>query len=127
DPALVRPCREGGCFSPRFSAAIRRKFTISTKVFLAFPALSGPAATMRTMVGRRVVMYSRSTCHLCDEARAVIEAERDRTPFDFEERCIDGDDRLERDYGLRVPVVEVDGAEEFEFVVDPRRLAQLMR
>ena len=57
----------------------------------SFPALSGPAATMRTMVGRRVVMYSRSTCHLCDEARAVIEAERDRTPFDFEERCIDGE------------------------------------
>ena len=75
----------------------------------------------------RVVMYSRSTCHLCDQARAVIQAEHDRTPFGFEEVFIDGDDSLERDYGLRVPVVEVDGAEQFEFVVDPQRLAQLVR
>jgi glutaredoxin len=81
---------------------------------------------MPTVAGRHVVMYSRSTCHLCDEARAVIEAQRDRTPFDFEEFLIDGDERLERDYGSRVPVVEVDGAEEFEFVVDPKRLARLV-
>jgi hypothetical protein len=78
------------------------------------------------MANRRVVMYSRSTCHLCDQARVVIETQRDRTPFDFEERFVDGDDRLERDYGLRVPVVEVDGEEQFEFVVDPQVLAHLI-
>jgi len=78
------------------------------------------------MAGQRVVMYSRSTCHLCDEARAVIQAQRDRMQFDFEEVSVEGDDRLERDYGVRVPVVEVDGVEEFEFVVDPRRLAELV-
>jgi hypothetical protein len=72
-------------------------------------------------------MYSRESCHLCDEARTVILAERDRTDLDFEEIPIDGDDVLERDYGFRVPVVEVDGGEEFEFVVDPRRLADLVR
>jgi glutaredoxin len=72
-------------------------------------------------------MYSRTTCHLCDEARAVILGERERTGFDFEEVLIDGDDHLEREYGLRVPVVEVDGAEEFEFVVELRRFARLIR
>jgi glutaredoxin-like protein DUF836 len=77
--------------------------------------------------GRRVVLYSRHACHLCDEARSVILAERDRTPFDFDEVLIDGDEALERDYGLRVPVVEVDGAEEFEFVVEPRGFARLVR
>jgi glutaredoxin-like protein DUF836 len=79
------------------------------------------------MAGRRVVLYSRRACHLCDEARSVILAERDRTPFDFDEVLIDGDEALERDYGLRVPVVEVDGAEEFEFVVEPRGFARLLR
>ena len=79
------------------------------------------------MSGHRVVMYSRTTCHLCEEARAVVLAERARTRFDFEEVLIDGDDDLEREYGLRVPVVEVDGAEEFEFVVEPRRFAGLIR
>jgi hypothetical protein len=78
------------------------------------------------VVVHRVLMYSRKTCHLCDDARAVVLAERARTSFEFEEVFVDGDDGLEGDYGLRVPVVEVDGAEEFEFVVDPRRLAELV-
>ena len=72
-------------------------------------------------------MYSRRTCGLCDKARAVVLAEPARTAFTFEEVLIDGDDDLEREYGLRVPVVEVDGAEEFEFVVEPRRFAGLIR
>ena len=75
----------------------------------------------------RVVMYSRRNCHLCDEARAVLTAERGRLPFDLEEVFVDGDDGLERDYGLRVPVVLVDGAEEFEFRVEPDRLRRLLR
>jgi glutaredoxin len=69
-----------------------------------------------------VSMYSRRRCGLCDEARAVIQAERDRTGFDFDERFIDGDDDLEREYGLRVPVVLVDGEEAFEYHVDPLQL-----
>jgi hypothetical protein len=73
-----------------------------------------------------VVIYLRRTCHLCDEARDMIMAERKRSPFEFEEVFVDGDDGLERDYGLRVPVVEVDGVEEFEFVVDGRRFAELV-
>jgi hypothetical protein len=73
-----------------------------------------------------VSMYSRRRCHLCDDARAVILAERDRTPFAFEERYIDGDDDLEREYGLRVPVVEVDGVERFEYTVDADRLRELL-
>jgi hypothetical protein len=71
-------------------------------------------------------MYSRRRCGLCDEARAVIEAERARAPFEFQEVFIDADDRLERDFGLRVPVVEIDGAEQFEYHVDPVRLQGLV-
>jgi len=74
-------------------------------------------------------MYSRRTCGLCDKARAVILAERDRSPgsFEFEEVFIDGSDALELDYGVRVPVVEVDGEERFEYRVDPGALARLVR
>ena len=74
-----------------------------------------------------VVMYSRNTCGLCNKARAVIQAERQRSQFRFEEVFIDGDDALERDYGLRVPVVVVDGQEEFEFEVEPVRFSRLVR
>lgn len=77
--------------------------------------------------GRRdVLMYSRTTCHLCDEARAVIVAEAERSAFDYREVHVDGDDDLERDYGLRVPVVLVDGREEFELSVEPSRLHRLV-
>lgn len=74
-----------------------------------------------------VVMYSRRTCGLCDKARDVILAERHRRPFKFQEVFIDGDDALERDYGLRVPVVVIDGREEFEFEVEPARFSSLLR
>jgi hypothetical protein len=64
---------------------------------------------------------------LCDKARAVIQAERQRSEFQFEEVFIDGDAALEREYGLRVPVVEVDGREEFEFEVEPVRFSRHVR
>jgi glutaredoxin len=74
-----------------------------------------------------VRMYSRRTCGLCDEAREVIQTVRREVPFAFEEVLIDGDDRLERAYGLRIPVVEVDGREEFEIRVDPEHLRDLVK
>lgn len=70
-------------------------------------------------------MYSRRTCGLCDKARAVIDAVRARHQFEFEEVFIDGDDALELDYGVRVPVVEIDGEERFEYQVEAARLLEL--
>jgi glutaredoxin len=65
-----------------------------------------------------VVMYSRPGCGLCNEAREVIFAERRRTAFGYREVDISGDDELELEYGLRIPVVLVDGQERFEIRVD---------
>ena len=73
-----------------------------------------------------MVIYSRATCGLCDKARAAILTERQRTDFDFDEVFIDGDDELERAYGLRVPVVAVNGVEEFDFEVEPSRFRRLV-
>ena len=72
----------------------------------------------------RVLMYSRPGCGLCDQARDVILRERERTPFDYSEVDISRDDALELEYGIRIPVVLVDGQELFEISVDPRRLAE---
>jgi hypothetical protein len=63
-------------------------------------------------------MFSRTTCGLCDEAREVILSVRSEVPFGFEEVFVDGRDDLERRYGLRVPVVLVDGEERFELHFD---------
>jgi len=74
----------------------------------------------------RVVLYSRPGCHLCDAARAVIEAERERTPFGFREVDVQDDDALERAYGARIPVVEIDGDERFEYEVDANELTRAL-
>jgi glutaredoxin len=73
-----------------------------------------------------VVLYTRSGCGLCDRAREILEAQRIRTPFDLEEIDIDGDDALEVEYGVRIPVVTVDGVDRFEVEVDPAELATLL-
>jgi Glutaredoxin-like domain (DUF836) len=67
-------------------------------------------------------MYSRSRCGLCDRAREVILAIRADVPFEYEEVLIDGREDLERAFGLRVPVVLVDGEEAFEVEVDGGQL-----
>jgi hypothetical protein len=71
-------------------------------------------------------MYSRRTCGLCDEAREAILSVRGDLEFEFEELFVDGDDALEREYGLRVPVVLVDGVERFEVEVPPGELRGLL-
>ena len=76
--------------------------------------------------GHRVVLYSRAGCHLCDVAREAILTVRERSPFAFEEVDIEGDDDLELEYGIRIPVVEVDGEEAFEVTVDPEELASAL-
>jgi hypothetical protein len=72
-------------------------------------------------------MYARPGCGLCDEAREVIMAERAQTPFDYLEVDVSGDDALELEYGIRIPVVLVDGRELFEIRVDADRLAEAVR
>ena len=74
-----------------------------------------------------VRLYTRPGCHLCEDARDVILQVRDRFSFTFEEVDIDGDDDLVREYGIRIPVVDVDGEEVFEIAVDAERLAALVR
>lgn len=71
-------------------------------------------------------MYSRPGCGLCDEAREVVMAERERTPFGYREIDISGDNALELEYGVRIPVVLVDGVEVFEIQVDPAELAEAL-
>jgi glutaredoxin len=71
---------------------------------------------------KTVVLYGREGCCLCDEARKVLERVRARCAFVLVERDIDGDTRLLRAYLERIPVVTIDGVEEFELFVDEGEL-----
>jgi glutaredoxin len=75
---------------------------------------------------RKVVLYGRPDCHLCDDARAVVLRVRAERPFELEEVDIESDDELFKRYLERIPVVTVDGEERFEFFVDPGELMALV-
>jgi glutaredoxin len=70
----------------------------------------------------RVVLYGKAGCHLCDEARAALERLRARRELDLREVDVSLDPVLNRRYGERVPVVEVDGEEALELHVDEAAL-----
>jgi glutaredoxin len=67
-----------------------------------------------------LLLYSRPGCHLCDDARTVIE----RVGAPFLEIDIDTDDALLAAYLERIPVVVLDGVELFEFFVDEGALRE---
>jgi glutaredoxin len=69
-----------------------------------------------------VTLYSRPGCHLCDEARAILDRMRERTPFEVDEINIETDDALHARYLERIPVVAVDGEELSEYFVDEEAL-----
>jgi hypothetical protein len=73
---------------------------------------------------RRVVLYSRDGCCLCDEAREVLVKVRGEGPaaFALEERDIESDEALHRAYLERIPVVTIDGVEAFELFVSELEL-----
>lgn len=66
----------------------------------------------------RITLYGRPGCHLCDDARAVLE--RIGEPFD--EIDIESDDALLKRYLERIPVIALDGEELYDFFVDERDL-----
>jgi glutaredoxin len=69
-----------------------------------------------------VVLYTRPGCHLCDDARAMLERARATLAFDLLERDIEDDEALLRRYLERIPVIEIDGEEAFELLIDETEL-----
>jgi glutaredoxin len=71
-----------------------------------------------------VTLYGKPGCHLCDDARAVVERVREQRPFELEEVDVSLDPVLHSRYGERIPVVELDGEELSEFFVDEESLRE---
>jgi glutaredoxin len=66
-----------------------------------------------------VVVYSRPGCHLCEEAISQIVALHEQGyRFELHEVDIESHELLLRRYLERIPVVEVDGAEVSELILD---------
>ncbi len=65
-----------------------------------------------------MTLYGKPGCHLCDDAREVVERVRAEHPFELREVDVSLDPELNLVYGERIPVLELDGEELFEFHVE---------
>ena len=70
----------------------------------------------------RVTLIGRPGCHLCDEARAVIDRVTAELGVSWEERSIDDDAELRAKYAEQIPVTLVDGQRHDFWRVDEARL-----
>ena len=60
----------------------------------------------------RPVLYEREGCHLCEEARVLLDEMLG--PNGYTRVDIDADDDLVLRYGFRIPVVALDGVDRLE-------------
>jgi len=52
-----------------------------------------------------VTLYSRKDCHLCDEAKADLEALQSAVPHKLVVVDVDSDSKVQKEFGLEVPVI----------------------
>jgi hypothetical protein len=83
------------------------------------------ASYYRPMTPRRVVLYERAECHLCEETRVLLD--KMIGPDRYERVDIDLSDDLVVRYGFRVPVVAVDGVDRLEAPISGPDLAALLQ
>lgn len=72
---------------------------------------------------RQVILYGRPECHLCDEARQLLNGIlAEATDLELVERNIEDDDALHQRFLERIPVIELEGRVVGELVPDPERI-----
>ncbi|MFD8212080.1 glutaredoxin family protein [Streptomyces sp. NPDC059695] len=76
----------------------------------------------RDAPSRTVTLIGKPGCHLCDDARAVVEAVCAETGASWEEKDITRDEELHRAYWEQIPVVLIDGEQHTFWRVDADRL-----
>jgi glutaredoxin len=68
-----------------------------------------------------ITIYSRTGCHLCEDALKILQSMQSELNFDLEEILIDGSEELEKLYGEKIPVTQIDGKHHDFWRVDPER------
>ena len=70
----------------------------------------------------RLTLLTRPGCHLCDVAKEALARVSTATGEPWAEVDITGDAELEEEYGIRVPVILLDGREHGYWRVEEDRL-----
>jgi glutaredoxin len=75
----------------------------------------------------QIEIYSRPGCHLCDEAKAVIEPFAQTYPLKLTVTNVDLDSDLRAAYGTEIPIILINGTEAFRHRVDARTLERKLK
>jgi len=75
----------------------------------------------------RIEIYSRPGCHLCEDAKAVIEQFRESYPIVMNVIDIESSAELEHRYGVDIPVVFINGDEAYRHRVDRAELERNLK
>jgi glutaredoxin len=70
----------------------------------------------------KITIYSKPDCHLCEEAKAIIERFSDRYPLEIEMINIEQDPTLYEQYRNDIPVIFLEGRKLFKYRVDEKKL-----
>ena len=79
------------------------------------------------MPARTVELLAREGCHLCDDARRLVERVTAEAGVAWTETDVDTDPRLRAEFGDLVPVVRVDGKELGYWRIDEAKLRRALR
>jgi hypothetical protein len=76
----------------------------------------------QTVEVHRITLLGKPGCHLCDDARLVVERVAADLGVPWDERSILDDQELMEEYAEQIPVVLVDGRQHTFWRVDEARL-----
>lgn len=74
-----------------------------------------------------VTIYTKPGCHLCDEAKASMQASGCGAEFMLEEVNIDNDPSLFEQYKYDIPVIFINGVKAFKHRVEAREFKRKLR
>ena len=72
----------------------------------------------------QVTFYTKAGCHLCEEARDMLEDIADLTPYELTEIDIRGNPAIFETYRYRIPVIIIDDETLIEGRIEFRDLAK---
>lgn len=85
------------------------------------------AMTSSTANKAHVVIYSRPNCHLCEEAKQIMQASGCVDEYTLDEINIESDAELLRRYRFDVPVIMINGVEAFRHYLTAAEFCQKIR
>ncbi len=74
----------------------------------------------------KITIYSKKECHLCDNAKGILQKMQREFPFSLAEIDIEKNSELFKKYKHLIPVIEIDGEIAFNYKINEAELRKLL-